>query len=480
MSELKVLIKPVLDKTSTRRIQSDISSVSKASEVKGLRKPSAPVVDKGIFAPKIDAEPITQEVKKITSVFSRKEKEAPFEEKEKRKGIFAETPLKGKVKEKEIITTTEKRDEGERGRLNKIFGSKGFGGLLKASVATVLFGVVIKGIGKITNRLGEASPMLAGILQVMKNAVNMFLLPIGNMVASWLMPLAQSMTKMSIEFNTLFAKNGFWKSLATIVTKYITVPAINWIKDLFTDAISSLKRGINEITAIPSKITGAITSGISSASDSIKGGIASAGDSINSFLAGIKTSITSLPSKITESVNNATATINSALTSAIETIRAIPSRISESITSGVSTLSNQVKGVIDSILSLPSRIIEGIKGLMPKGVSDAVETVKGTATGAISKVTGAATGAFNTVTSALSGVTSKVTSLIPLANGGIATAPTPAIVGERGPEAIIPLDLAPNLGVTIVFNGDVYGMNDFEAKINQSVNKLISKRRYLA
>ena len=45
------------------------------------------------------------------------------------------------------------------------------------------------------------------------------------------------------------------------------------------------------------------------------------------------------------------------------------------------------------------------------------------------------------------------------AAGGIVTSPTYGLIGEAGPEAVIPLDQAPSLGTTIInnFNGPVLG-----------------------
>lgn len=56
-----------------------------------------------------------------------------------------------------------------------------------------------------------------------------------------------------------------------------------------------------------------------------------------------------------------------------------------------------------------------------------------------------------------------------LAQGGIVTRPTIAMIGERGPEAVIPLRGAMAGGVTINFNGPIYGLADFRDKVNRVV-----------
>lgn len=52
------------------------------------------------------------------------------------------------------------------------------------------------------------------------------------------------------------------------------------------------------------------------------------------------------------------------------------------------------------------------------------------------------------------------------ASGGLVNRPTLAMIGERGPEAVVPL----NRGgvVTININGPVYGINDLEDKVAEA------------
>ena len=66
-----------------------------------------------------------------------------------------------------------------------------------------------------------------------------------------------------------------------------------------------------------------------------------------------------------------------------------------------------------------------------------------------------------------------------LAKGGIATSATKAVIGEAGPEAVIPLDRLDNMlsgagggnGTIVVVEGDVYGLKDFERKVQSVMGK---------
>ena len=60
-----------------------------------------------------------------------------------------------------------------------------------------------------------------------------------------------------------------------------------------------------------------------------------------------------------------------------------------------------------------------------------------------------------------------------LAKGGIATRPTLAMIGEKGPEAVVPLNRGMGMTVNITIQGDVLGMDDFEQKITSVVRDAV-------
>ena len=56
-----------------------------------------------------------------------------------------------------------------------------------------------------------------------------------------------------------------------------------------------------------------------------------------------------------------------------------------------------------------------------------------------------------------------------LASGGIVTSPTVAMIGERGPEAVIPLSKGGVGGITINILGPTYGFDDFERRVGEAI-----------
>jgi hypothetical protein len=61
-----------------------------------------------------------------------------------------------------------------------------------------------------------------------------------------------------------------------------------------------------------------------------------------------------------------------------------------------------------------------------------------------------------------------------LAKGGIVNRPTLAMLGERGPEAVVPLGRGgAGMTINLVINGDVQGMDDFEAKVTSVIRNAV-------
>ena len=62
-----------------------------------------------------------------------------------------------------------------------------------------------------------------------------------------------------------------------------------------------------------------------------------------------------------------------------------------------------------------------------------------------------------------------------LARGGIVNRPTLAMLGEQGPEAVVPLGRGGPAGMTVnlVINGDINGMDDFEQKVTSVIRDAV-------
>ena len=118
---------------------------------------------------------------------------------------------------------------------------------------------------------------------------------------------------------------------------------------------------------------------------------------------------------------------------------------------------NAIVGIFSSAQDRIVSIMENIIGWAQRAI-DLARRARELAGGAIS-------GARDRISSGLSRIT-------PFANGGIVTRPTLGLVGEAGPEAIIPLNKAGGMGMTININGGFFGSDAGEEIGDQIIKRL--------
>ena len=142
----------------------------------------------------------------------------------------------------------------------------------------------------------------------------------------------------------------------------------------------------------------------------------------------------------------------------------------KTVTDALVSTFRTVKG---TILGIWDGMVTGIKGGV-RSIIDAINTViKG----------------YNAFKIQYQGLTVKGKEIIPgftidfpdvrtiptLAKGGIVNRPTLAMLGESGPEAVVPLGRGRGAGMTInlVINGDINGMDDFEQKVTSVIRDAV-------
>ena len=275
-------------------------------------------------------------------------------------------------------TATRRAKDSMSGATAKAPTSRASGaGGMGAGKAIALLGAAVAGIVgilAIAKKLTEASPMLQGILRLFQNALNLFLMPIGNMIAMWLQPLAMAAIRFSMAFNKVFGEKGFWGAMSwalqTVMGAYVK---------MLIGAYTTLFNALKEVLG-----------------------------------------------KVSQGVSNVATAIGKHIAKVITTLLGLPGKIADAITGGAKKTVDKVTG----------------------GADDLIGQAQGWARG-----------------------------LTPFAKGGVATGPTPALVGEAGPEAIIPLDKLQQ-GITIQFQGPVYGMRDFEEQVQRIVSRHGNRRPY--
>lgn len=150
----------------------------------------------------------------------------------------------------------------------------------------------------------------------------------------------------------------------------------------------------------------------------------------------------------------------------------------DGVADAIDDFKDKMDDVKEFIRNLPMNLWEHVKGFW-QGVFDFFKDPVGKLSSAFEKLGTFIVEGFSKITS---GASDWLDSLNPhwFATGGIVTGPTLGIVGEAGPEAVVPLDRANGIGTTYVINinGDVYGVQDLESRIERAIQRTANKAYY--
>jgi hypothetical protein len=265
--------------------------------------------------------------------------------------------------------------------------------------------------------------------------------------------------------------------------------AFNWVKQNWPlllgilagplgIAVTLVIKYWGQIQSITSTVWGAIKSATASVWGAIQGAVSSAAGAVAGAISGAWTA-----------VRNATSTAWGA-------VRSVVGDVAGDVKSAISALGTWISGwasgtfaaIVSRVGSFFDRIADGARDAVASvkrnmdAIVNAVESIIGRVENAASSVAGAIKRPINAVLSAWNGITLTIPRInIPklkigkktfggggfggesisfpnvplLAKGGVITSPTLALIGEAGPEAVVPLDRMPAPDVQVrVFIGD--------------------------
>ena len=141
------------------------------------------------------------------------------------------------------------------------------------------------------------------------------------------------------------------------------------------------------------------------------------------------------------------------------------------ITKGADILGAAWKGMMDGISAVTSGVWEGVKNVFKSGINWIIDKMNAFISG-LSSVTGA-------IGKAIGQKNWSIPTIPHLAQGGIVNRPTVALIGEAGPEAVVPLSGrtrgAGGLGTTIVITGNSFYGDDeqFMQKLGDQLFKML-------
>jgi len=270
-------------------------------------------------------------------------------------------------------------------------------------------------------------------------------------------------------------------------------------------AFAGLQAGLPAAAGAAGAGGGGLLAGLSGALSSLGGGIASIGAALGpvgiaAIAAGglayfFRDDLKELASSAWEGIKNIAGGVWDSITgfagSAWDTIRDMGTGL-------FSSLGDVLSGIWGGISRVGSGIFEGVKRV-GSGIFEGVKNV----------ASGLASGVRN--------IASGIRNILPFATGGIITSPLLGLIGESGPEAVIPLDRLGDMmanvigqqdfvrgsfetaaigrdrgmervldrfmkrttveggGTTIIIEGDVYGYEDFSRKVHEAQSRIRSK-----
>jgi len=369
---------------------------------------------------------------------------------------------------------------GSSGGMSGILGKGGIGNL---AGLTIIGQGILQVLQKTYAVLAEASPYLASVSQQFKTAADIYLRPMGDSIARLLQPSSEEWLELSEARSELFAQmEEDYGPVAVILATLATALGDAWTAVLefqwgMLNALSSIvmwpidKLGDMLGVDLPGSLDELLEKlfGITGGFDGIK-----------------KAVMEDLPEKLGEAWDGMAKWFESGIAEIGEAIGGFGTWLWNSITGAIGNIAEAVSG-------FGSWIWSGITGAL----SGAWSTISGFGTWIYNSLKTALGGigyeaykAFhNAIASMLNGIANIELPLVGkpfkglfgtipmLASGGIVTQPTLAMIGERGAEAVIPLNKAGQLGmgqgmnVTIQMNAPVYGVDDLERTIRDMMSR---------
>jgi len=263
---------------------------------------------------------------------------------------------------------------------------------------------------------------------------------------------------------------GFFKSTWPLLQAILTDPiktAASIINGIWGALKSTASSTWNAIKGTISGVLGAITSAVSSAAGAISGAISGAWTAVRNATSTAWGGVRGVVEDVVGDVKRAVTGLGTWISGwASGTFAAIMSRVGgffDRIADGARDAVASVQRNMNAIVNAVESIIGRVEGAA-RGIANAIRTP-------INAVINAWNGLAFTIPrvnipklkigkktfggGGFGGQTIAFPNVSPLAKGGIVTSPTLALIGEAGPEAVVPLDKMPSPSVQVrVFIGD--------------------------
>lgn len=325
-----------------------------------------------------------------------------------------------------------------------------------------MVGAIVSILGAIWKMLKKSSPILQAVGDLFNLAMTLFFLPFGNAIGKIFLPLLETLVEFAIVFNDVVSSyldpiadaisNQLYKifSVSLTVLKAIA-PYIADIAGIFGDIAASI------VTAQMTLLTWTVQMWPTI--------IKAATMLLDYFTSG------EFSKMFGNLINNLIPLVINTVSDILAVLPEIIEFVSDLVTNKIPDILAKITAIFDAVAPI-SNILENISGIL-----SVFKNVGGTVVEKAS--TGLKSGWDYFTGGGVVGWGLRQLGITPLATGGIVTSPTLSLIGERRPEAVVPLDES-GFGATynVYITGDVYGVSDLETRIEKAIQRTANKSYY--
>ena len=358
-----------------------------------------------------------------------------------------------------------------------------------------MVGAIVSILGAIWKMLKKSSPILQAVGDLFNLAMTLFFLPFGNAIGKILLPLLETLVEFAIVFNDVVSSyldpiadaisNQLYKvfDVSLTVLKAIA-PYIADIAGFFGDIVAFIVTAQMTLLTWTVQMWPTIIKAATMLLDYFTSGEFSEmfGNLINNLIPLVIKTVSDILAVLPVIIDFVSDLVAKLTPLVIETV--------SDILTLLPTIINFVRDlVINEIPKILAKITDILDAVAP--ISDTLENIS-RVLNVFKNVGGTAVGDFGEKASTglkagwdffkrggVVGWGLRQLGITPLATGGIVTSPTLSLIGERRPEAVVPLDES-GFGATynVYITGDVYGVSDLETRIEKAIQRTANKSYY--
>ena len=332
-----------------------------------------------------------------------------------------------------------------------------------------MVGAIVSILGAIWKMLKKSSPILQAVGDLFNLAMTLFFLPFGNAIGKILLPLLETLVEFAIVFNDVVS--SYLDPIADAISKQFY--------KIFSVSLTVLK-AIAPYIADIAGIFGDIAAFIVTAQMTLLTWTVQMWPTIIKAATMLLDYFTSgeFSKMFGNLINNLIPSVIKTVSDILTVLPVIIEFVRDLVINKIPNILAKITDILDAVAPI-SNILENISGILSvfKNVGGAVAGVAGDFGEKAS--TGLKAGWDFFKGGGVVGWGLRQLGITPFATGGIVTSPTLSLIGERGPEAVVPLNES-GFGATynVYITGDVYGVSDLETRIEKAIQRTANKSYY--